>query len=152
LDSPCQESLDGSWREPSVPPGFQNSEGQVFGGTEAFRKSLAQETTSFQQLDKQMGHLQEEVVDLRSRRMAAVGVLSTIAPVFPDVEAFVFNFPSDSSSIAGYFADDIFCDLEIGNPAKSGVGQGGLEKRPKAADTFEDTADFRRIGLPFIHG
>jgi hypothetical protein len=48
LNAPGQDGLEGSGWEPGVPPGIQETKGEVLDGTEAFRESLPQETALFQ--------------------------------------------------------------------------------------------------------
>jgi hypothetical protein len=52
-------------------------------------------------LKKGVSDLQEEVEVFGRVPFLRVGVLQTVAPVFLDIEALVFNFPSDSYSLLG---------------------------------------------------
>ena len=63
-----------------------------------------------------MGDLQDEVEIFGRGPIFGVGVFQSEPSVFLDIESFIFNFPSDPSSLVGDPSDVGRIEVEVGNP------------------------------------
>ena len=120
LASLCPDLFQKLRSELEVTPCFQEPEGDIFCRSHTSWESFPKETASLDELKKGIGDLQEKVEDLAGCFIVAVGMLQSESPVLLDIEALVFNLPSDSTSIIGYFDHIPGSDLEVGHPLESG--------------------------------
>ena len=75
------------------------------------------------QLIDDVGDLQKEVESLGRCRIVAVSVLESESPILLNIESFVLNFPSYTTSVAREF-DDVGCrDSQVGDPFERGDGR-----------------------------
>ena len=103
-----------------VSGGFEEAEGEVFGRAEAFVGDLAQQAALVDQWSEDAGNLQQEIVDLDAGLVVGVCVFEVVSAVFLDVEAFVFNLPSQASSLVARFDDVFFGDGKRREPLEAG--------------------------------
>ena len=71
-------------------------------------------------MSEHTGNLQEDVIDLDAGLVVGVCVFEVVSAVFLDVEAFVFNLPSQASSLVAQFDDVVFGDGKRRDPLEAG--------------------------------
>ena len=81
-------------RQPQIAPGFQQPEGDISERANSLGKSLAKEAAFFDQLEEQMGDLEQVVEDLASGIVLAVRMLQKETAIFLNVEAFILDLPT----------------------------------------------------------
>jgi len=94
LETAVGEVAEGNGGQAQVAPGFQQAKSDILERAEALRKSLPKQTAFFQQLEEQMGDLEQEVEDLARRIVLAVRMFQKETAIFLDVETFVLDLPT----------------------------------------------------------
>jgi len=105
-----------------IAPGFEQAQGEVLGGTDALRESVAEQAAVGHQLTEQMGDLQEEIEDFGRSRILSVNVFQSVSPTFLNIEAFALrvNFPAEPTSLVRERKDVLGGDVEIADPFEAG--------------------------------
>ncbi len=79
-----------------VTPGFQQAESDILERADTLRESLTKQGALLDQLEEQVGNLEQVVEDFTSGLILAVRVFEMEAAVFLDIEAFVFDTSTGS--------------------------------------------------------
>jgi len=107
LKAPCGYGMEQRFASGDVSQGFQESECQVFTRAHPLGEKTLEQTAFADHLLDGVCNLQEIVEYLGGIGVLCIAVLQSVSCVFPCVEAFIFNFPSDSDSFIGFFVLDI---------------------------------------------
>ena len=91
----------GSIFEAKIAPGFEQTVGDVFQGTQSFGEGASKGRAFGHELKEEQGNLQEQVEDFVSRFVLAKDVFQGKATVFLEVEALILNFPAQPTSLIG---------------------------------------------------
>gem|GEM_PF-4549105 len=91
-------------------------------GAKAAFDILAQQASAFEELQNQVGDLQEDVPVVHLPSLGAVGMLEIESAVLLDVKSFILNFPSAACSLISQFIDGICTNGEVGKgPPRNNV-------------------------------
>ena len=101
LEACIEDPFQVVWLQAEVAPGLQEPEGDVFCRTHALGKGVFKQTALLDQLKNQASDLQKIVADLACCVILTIGVFQFESPILLDVEAFVFNLPSQPPALIG---------------------------------------------------
>ena len=101
LEACIEDPFQVVWLQAEGAPGLQEPEGDVFCRTHALGKGVFKQTALLDQLKNQASALQKIVEDLACCVILTIGVFQFESPILLDVEAFVFNLPSQPPALIG---------------------------------------------------
>lgn len=110
------ETVEAFGRDGQGAPGFQETSGNILERANPMWEGAAKQTALFKQLEKDAGDLQQEIEDFAGGIILAVRVFEVEAAVFLDIEAFVFDFPSQASTLIGKGINIVDPNAEVGEP------------------------------------
>jgi hypothetical protein len=87
------EATESAGAQSQITPPFQQPGSDISERANTLGKSLAIQAAFFQQLEEQMGDLEQVVEDLASGVVLALGMLQIETAIFLDVETFVLHLP-----------------------------------------------------------
>jgi len=97
---------------------------------------VAKETAVLDELAQQVRDLQQEVKDLGGGGVLAVGMFQRVSPMLLDIEAFILDFPAQSSSFICQCSDIVGRHRQVADPLEA--GRAGLTVHPAGFETLKD--------------
>ena len=101
LKAAIVEMMESGRGQAQVAPGFQQAKSNISEGADAVGESNPKQAAFFDQLKDQMGNLEQEIKHLTSGAILTVRVFEIVAAIFLDIEAFVLDFPTETTALVG---------------------------------------------------